>query len=683
MRELFGFLRRVFLLLLFFLCIYLGFQPGALENLAKRFRLIPVVPEVKWKVSNGVLLYYSEFTKMYLGRRYEREYNQAVSVLKELGYTVHRVNYKTVANVLKDFEGVLIVADARCIPITALEAIRDYIESGGRAVILYQSFLYDTAYQRKERRYKIIANSLGVDDAQFSKNDQQKVLILDKSATPFNFRELPAKIHLKRGYRIKLKLRNAQVIAYWEDMSPAITLAQDGKVILCSENLLVIENWSNPEVKKLLMALIGYLTGMDRDELKAKIRELKFTYPLPSDLINPTVKLIPPREGPEISVLLNSLNWKHIREIYITCTGRCELQGDSKTITSNGWIRLSARGGKVCVELINPENNESHSQNLYFSSLKISPVDSQHILVMFTLDEHLGLEYYSYRLNILDIWGTGNSLRFAVRLPIEWYLAGVVPVEMPPSWALEALKAQAVAARTYTLRHLKRHGEYDLCDMPHCQAYGGEKVETYRTTLAVLHTKGEVLTFNGDLINAVYHSTCGGHTASAYEVWHADIPYLTGVSDTDNNGEAFCRASPLFSWQVSFGSEELQKRLKNNLPRLTGRYLQGKVLELKVTSRGKSGRPTTVLIRTDKTEYRVHGDDIPYLFSEDGYFPGIPSNFITNLKWIGDILIIEGRGYGHGVGMCQWGAYGMALKGYNYKQILRHYYRGVKLKHIY
>ncbi len=133
------------------------------------------------------------------------------------------------------------------------------------------------------------------------------------------------------------------------------------------------------------------------------------------------------------------------------------------------------------------------------------------------------------------IYNVGGRLTVVNSLPLEEYLLGVVPSEMPSKWNLEAHKAQAIAARSYALANLNKRGShgYDLKDTPHDQAYGGASSETPQTTRAVLSTKGEVLTYNNKIIPAYYHASSGGKTISAGSVWSHDLPFIKSVDGFD------------------------------------------------------------------------------------------------------------------------------------------------------
>ncbi len=259
-----------------------------------------------------------------------------------------------------------------------------------------------------------------------------------------------------------------------------------------------------------------------------------------------------------------------------------------------------------------------------------------------------------------------------VRLGLEDYLVGVVAAEMPARFSLEALKAQAVAARTLTIKRMRsfggrgcRHaGAADLCDQPGDGQAWLSEADLRRTwgwrynslqgkiARAVAETRGLVLLYEHRPIDAVYHSTCGGKTEDAAQVWGHPIPYLQSVVC------GYDSFSPRYRTQVKIAGDELLRRL--------GLKPGGRTaLDLHILGRSPSGRVTSVSVAGKA-----------YTGSAFRQAVGLRSaNFTWTLQ--GKTVIFTVKGYGHGVGLCQYGAEGMARKGANYTQILRHYYRGV------
>jgi stage II sporulation protein D len=243
---------------------------------------------------------------------------------------------------------------------------------------------------------------------------------------------------------------------------------------------------------------------------------------------------------------------------------------------------------------------------------------------------------------------------------IEQYLYSVLGAEMDGGWPQEALKAQAVAARTYALYKRERsNGMYDLGNDQLWQVYKGVSKESPGTQRAVSATQGQVLTYNGNVILAAFHSSSGGHTENSEDVWYNPLPYLRGVPDYDQN-------SPVFEWTKTFSQADLTQRISGvgtvqaMTPERTSAY--GSIITMKVTgdagSRVMDGEEIASVLGLRSTRFRVNR-----------------GNGSTN-------FVVTGRGFGHGVGMSQWGAYHLASKGYNYHQILLYYYKDSTLAKI-
>jgi len=265
-------------------------------------------------------------------------------------------------------------------------------------------------------------------------------------------------------------------------------------------------------------------------------------------------------------------------------------------------------------------------------------------------------------------------------LPIEEYLKGVVPFEMGrlPERMIEALKAQAVASRSYALRSMKRNMPYDLGNTIAHQVYGGMRKETDVTNRAVEETKGVVPTYRGRPIDARYSSTCGGRTENNEEVWNSKpVPYLRSVYD-GRFGKPFCRFSPHFNWRVVFGRKEFFDTVKMRIKEIFGKEVN-RINYVKISRRTRSGRVRTVEVRTDRGKFKVERDRIRSLFPKNGISL---KSLLFSMEVRGDKIVVSGHGYGHGVGMCQYGAMEMARDGYTYDKIIRHYYRGVSLKRL-
>ena len=265
---------------------------------------------------------------------------------------------------------------------------------------------------------------------------------------------------------------------------------------------------------------------------------------------------------------------------------------------------------------------------------------------------------------------TGQGIIAVNYVDLEEYLYSVVGSEMPTSWPLEALKAQSVAARSYALNKRSKLANtiYDLGDTTTWQVYRGVQAETASTQSAVQQTATQVLTYQGQIIEAVFHSSSGGHTENVEDVWTQPLPYLRGVADYDQQ-------APVFSWSETFSANEMQARIPGigNIVALTPLAMtpHGRVRQIKVI--GDAGQTTL-----SGEQFRRALDLRSSLFavtsqgnSASGGKSTLPQQFV-----------IQGRGFGHGLGLSQWGAYGLARQGYNYQQILGHYYRNASLARI-
>ena len=319
-------------------------------------------------------------------------------------------------------------------------------------------------------------------------------------------------------------------------------------------------------------------------------------------------------------------------------------------------------------------------------------------------------------------------------LGVENYLSSVVGSEMPSKWPMEALKAQAIASRTYALKQ-KGNSLFDIDSTQRNQVYNGLESRTHKTTKAVRSTRSLVLTYKNKLINAVFHSSSAGMTENSQDVWGNEFPYLSSVKDFDKN-------NPKLRWQKRFSNEQLQKlfpgigQIKQieilnitNTGRVKNVKIQGdygwyqysgtdirKKLNLKSTfvrfeliednetesDNENSKKLSTSIVEDKPITYLVkEGDnlfDIAYRFNvnfneivtlnsiqdpstininQKLLIPRSPDNNVLSKE---KILVVSGYGSGHGVGMSQWGAKYMATKGATAEEILKHFYKGVKIK---
>lgn len=253
-------------------------------------------------------------------------------------------------------------------------------------------------------------------------------------------------------------------------------------------------------------------------------------------------------------------------------------------------------------------------------------------------------------------------------VPVEEYLRGVVPEEMPTSFTKEALKAQAVAARTFTLKNTGRHKDegFDLCSTTHCQLYEGVSITSATSDLAIKETRGEVLYYKGSAAMTNFHTDSGGMTESSKEVWGTDQPYLQPVSELTKQTQA---------WTIKISKADFSDRMGSAFGTLQKIELSPLVIGKSAKDRSASGRiKFAIFVGKNKTS-KMTSSQIRSKFS-------LPST-LCNIKIEGGEVVFEGYGRGHGVGMSQYGAESFAKNGWLYDKILFHYYTGTELKKLY
>ncbi|MGH7618290.1 MAG: SpoIID/LytB domain-containing protein [Gemmatimonadaceae bacterium] len=286
----------------------------------------------------------------------------------------------------------------------------------------------------------------------------------------------------------------------------------------------------------------------------------------------------------------------------------------------------------------------------------------------------------------------GDSGVVAVNVvKIDDYLRGVVPLEIGTRAAGDsaAAQAQAVTARSYAYIHLSSDPfrVYDVTSGVLDQVYGGVGAETGMTSEAVETTRALVLLYAGRVVNAPYHSTCGGSTAAASEIWRTnDEPYLQAVSDRIPGSDRFyCDISPSFRWTRTLEASTVNMAVARYLKAYTSVPPQGPgiVRDVTIGSHTPSGRVGTVTITTERGNFVVRGNDIRFVLRQSNGEILNSTDFSVDSRDNGDCalvrLIVRGSGNGHGVGMCQWGAIGRARAGQDFRTILRTYFPGASV----
>lgn len=274
-----------------------------------------------------------------------------------------------------------------------------------------------------------------------------------------------------------------------------------------------------------------------------------------------------------------------------------------------------------------------------------------------------------YRDEVLIYKNSNGKLDVISRLQLEDYLKSVIPFEGNPSWTLESLKAQAVASRTFALTKMitRRDEEYDVSSGFMSQVYAGKQIEHKRTNEAVDATRGEVLLYKGKIFPAYFHSTCGGATAAADLVWRVkSLAPLSGVECK------FCQRSPHYKWEAKVTPAEIKEKLaKQEMP------VQD-VLGIRTDKIDRTGRAHKLVIQSTWAEKIVDADAFRVWVDP----MRLKSNLITKIAARDGVFVFKGKGWGHGVGMCQYGMKYLGELGYNYQGILEYYYPGATISRI-
>ncbi len=311
---------------------------------------------------------------------------------------------------------------------------------------------------------------------------------------------------------------------------------------------------------------------------------------------------------------------------------------------------ISDENGKKIGELQPQQGLTAQSSN---GGIKIGETQVTQFFVQPQQDGYIWIGDRWYRGSVRVI-SDGNQLLAVNYVDLEQYLYSVLGAEMSTNFPAEALKAQAVAARTYALYRSQSTSQkpFDVDSTQASQVYRGLSSEANTTQAAVKATLGQIMTYQGKPILAAFHSASGGHTENVEDIWTSREPYLRGVADDD-------AGTPGAEWTKTFTTNELSQSLKiNNIksiaPDRTTQF--GSVVSLKIDG------DTSEILRGSKVRTALKLRSLRFVITPT------PTGFT-----------FTGRGYGHGLGMSQWGAYKMAQQGIKYTSILSHYYQGVKL----
>jgi stage II sporulation protein D len=313
--------------------------------------------------------------------------------------------------------------------------------------------------------------------------------------------------------------------------------------------------------------------------------------------------------------------------------------------------------------------NKNDSKIIYESKksgLSFDPLKIKSVYVIESEKNIIYVDNIGYRGKI-ELHNVHGKIHVINILNIEEYLYSVVPSEMPSTWNMEALKSQAIASRTYAYFFLLRNRDkniYDLDSTTNFQVYKGISTEAESSIEAVNKTSGIIMTYNNEPIISYFHSTSGGKTSDDRDVWPAsNLPYLKSVEC------GYGKDSPHYEWTITLSMNEivfaLNKKYKtiNHITKISFKRHNDRIVEVTV-------QHTNGTITLTGNEFRLLLDP-----------QKLKSTYFT-LKKEKDIFFISGKGWGHGIGMCQWGAKGRGENGFKYEEILKHYYKDINFTKI-
>jgi stage II sporulation protein D len=363
------------------------------------------------------------------------------------------------------------------------------------------------------------------------------------------------------------------------------------------------------------------------------------------------------QEEPTVRILLQK-NPGHIK---LTANSKLKIKTGEKNGTVSGKVSLSFYPS---LQITTPEGNIK---------------DPEYPIIVASTNRFIRIDGEIYPGKIV-ISKFGDVL-VVNHVKIEDYLKGVIPFEMGnlPESQIEALKAQAVAARSFVMAHIKPNEPFDISTTIWDQVYGGASKTDKIIDKAVESTRGIVGTYNGKIIDAKYSSTCGGVTENNENIWIGKrIPYLRSVRDSGWDRKDFCRFSPHYRWERTYDKKNFFEVIKKQIQDFFGKT-PNRIEWIRITKRTRTNRVRIIEINTDIGKFYLEKDQIRRLFSDER---GSLKSLMFQIKVKSNQIIVSGKGYGHGVGMCQYGAMEMAKERYSYKKIFTHYYKGIRLKKL-
>ncbi|MDR4508223.1 MAG: SpoIID/LytB domain-containing protein [Candidatus Brocadiaceae bacterium] len=340
-----------------------------------------------------------------------------------------------------------------------------------------------------------------------------------------------------------------------------------------------------------------------------------------------------------------------VEKVHITVNGNYQITGSLTNVIEEGQRLqksvVSVVGGNITIGNKHYDNSELRITSLQQGEIEVNDVR------------------YHGKISILRQFN--NMFSIIEEVDIERFVAGVLGREMPQSWDEEALSAQAVAIRTYVMykKKIRRDETYHL-DMPEL-AYRGTLGETPKTHRIAQETKGVVMTYNWHIFPAYFHSTCGGHTEDVRRVFEEDsTPPLSGVACN------YCNNSKYYDWKVDLSKSVIEKKLRE------GNITVENIRTIRAVNHGVGKHGSQIEIVSANGSKKMNANTFRLLIGPNRLYS---TAFSTQNN--GGSIHFSGNGWGHGVGLCQYGAQSMAKTGFLWKDILGHYYPKIALVRIY
>ena len=344
---------------------------------------------------------------------------------------------------------------------------------------------------------------------------------------------------------------------------------------------------------------------------------------------------------------------QHIRVLVLKDAQSLSLKvRGSYEILDSGDKSVLSRGKNLKTTITIYQNNIMLGKmNFKGRGLLIRPIDPQ----------ALAVNGRNFRGDIELLKSNNKQISAINHIELEDYIKGILYNEASHYWPKAALEAQAIISRTYAIYQIGENSskDYDVTSDIYSQVYGGKASERYRTNKAVDETGGLMLAYQGKVFPAYYHATCGGHTEDASILWNISLAPLKGVPCS------FCKDSVHYNWHAVLTQDEIRDALSKE------KYKIKNIKDILLLGRDNSNRVRSLKIISDTKDIELAAKDFRQILGPNSIKS---ANFKLNV--VNHDVVFEGLGWGHGVGLCQWGAYFMAKQGYSVKEILKYYYPG-------